>query len=53
MVKKNLNISLATKMLKIDLYTYFSQNWVHVEETLMKLNMSFVIKNDELLEKYN
>ena len=23
------------------------------EETLMKLDMSFLIKNDELLEKYN
>ena len=32
---------------------YFSQKWVHVEETLMKLNMSFLIKDDELVEKYN
>ena len=40
MVKRALNISLAIKMLnKIDLYVYFSQNWVHIE--------------DELLETYN
>ena len=42
-VKKDLNISLATKMLKrLNLYG----------ETLMKLNVSFLIKDDELLEKY-
>ena len=23
---------------KLDLYVYFSQKWVHIEETLMKLN---------------
>ena len=37
---------------KLDLYSYFFPIWVHVEEILMKLNMSFLIKNDELLEKY-
>ena len=26
---------------------------MHIEETLMKLNMSFLIKGDELLKKYN
>ena len=38
--KKDLNISLATKMIKkFDLYVYFSQKSVHIEETLMKLNI--------------
>ena len=26
---------------------------MHTEKTLVKLNMSFLIKDDELLEKYN
>ena len=26
---------------------------MHIEETLTKLNMSFLIKDDKLLEKYN
>ena len=26
---------------------------MHIENTLMKLNLSFLIKDDELLEKYN
>ena len=38
---------------KLDLCVYFSQKWVHIEKTLMKLNMSFLIKDNELLEKYN
>ena len=39
LVKKDLNILLTTKMLKkLDLYVYFSQNWVYIEKTLMKLN---------------
>ena len=51
--KKDLNIWLAKKMLKkLDLYVYFSQRWGHIEKTLMSLNMSFLIKGDELLEKY-
>ena len=38
MVKKDLNIWLATKMLKkLDPCAYFSQTWMHVEKTLMKL----------------
>ena len=24
---------------KLDLYVYFSQKWMHIEKTLMKLNM--------------
>ena len=35
------------------MYVYFNQKWVHTEKTLVKLNMSFLIKDDELLEKYN
>ena len=57
MVKKDLNISLATKTLKkldlICVYVYFPQKWEYIGETLMKLNISFLIKDDELLEKYN
>ena len=42
LVKKDLNISLATKMLKIlELFEYFLWKWVHIEETLMKLNICF------------
>ena len=38
--KKNLNILFTTKILeKLDLYVYFSQKWVHIEKTLMKLNI--------------
>ena len=49
LAKKNLNILLATKMLKkLDLYVNFSQKLVHIQKTLMKLMM-----NDELLEKCN
>ena len=40
--KKDLNTLSATKMLeKIDLYIYFSQKWVHIEKTLMKLICHF------------
>ena len=36
---------------KLDLYLYFYQKWVHIEKTLMKLNICpFLIKDDELLE---
>ena len=38
--KKDLNIWLAKKMLKkLDLYVYFSQRWVHIEKTFMRLNI--------------
>ena len=37
----------------LNLHVYFFEKRVHIEETLMKLNMSFFIKNDELLEEYN
>ena len=55
MVKKVSNISLAIKMLKkLNLYEYFFQNWMPIEETLMKLNICLIfIKNDELLRKYS
>ena len=40
LVEKVLNILLATKFLKeIDLDEYFFQKLVHIEETLMKLNL--------------
>ena len=52
MVKK-LNISLPWKMLKtLSLYVYFSPKWVHIEKASTKY-MSFLIKDDKLLEKYN
>ena len=38
LVKKNLDISLDKNAKKLDLYVHFSQKWVHIEETLMKLN---------------
>ena len=38
---------------KLDLYVYLLQRWVLIEETLIKLNICFFIKDDELLEKYN
>ena len=38
---------------KLDLCAYFSQTWVHIEITLMELNMSFLIKDDKLLEQHN
>ena len=38
---------------KLDLYAYFSQTWVHIEITLMELSMSFLIKDDKLLEQHN
>ena len=54
LVKKDSDISLNTKMLKkLDLYLGFSQKLVHVEMTLIKLNILLLIKDDELLEKYN
>ena len=54
LVKKDLDISLTTKMLKkLDLYLGFSQKLVHIEMTLIKLNILLLIKDDELLEKYN
>ena len=51
--KSVLNILLAIQMIKLELYIYFSQRWARTEETLVKLNKSFLIKDDELLEKYN
>ena len=54
LVKKDSDISLNTKMLKkLDLYLGFSQKLVHIEMTLIKLNILLLIKDDELLEKYN
>ena len=54
LVKKDLDISLNTKMLKkLDLCLGFSQKLVHIEMTLIKLNILLLIKDDELLEKYN
>ena len=39
---------------KLNLYVYFSQKWLNIEKTLMKLNIYiFLIKDDELLEQYN
>ena len=38
LVKKNLNISLDKNAKKLDLCVHFCQKWVHIEETLMKLN---------------
>ena len=54
LVKKDLDIPLNTKMLKkLGLHLGFSQKLVHIEMTLIKLNILLLIKDDELLEKYN
>ena len=58
MLKKDLNTLLATKILKkIDLYVYFFQKLVHIENTLMKLSIYIyiyiLIKDDKLIKKYN
>ena len=38
--KNDLNTLLAKKIIKkLDLYVYFSQKWVHMEKTLMKLSV--------------
>ena len=51
-VKKDLNILFATKMLKnLDLYPYFFQKWVHIEETLMKLNICLFDKKWWIIRK--
>ena len=45
LAKKDLNILLATKMLKkLGLYVYFYQKWVHIETTFMKLNICLFYK---------
>ena len=38
---------------KLDFYICFYQKYVLIEKTFMKLNLSFLIKNDELSENYN
>ena len=54
MVERVSNILLVTKMTKnLDLYVYCFYRWVDIEEILMKLNMSSLRKDNELLEKYN
>ena len=55
MVKKDLNIFSATKMIrKIDLFVYFSQKMTACRKDFDETKfMSFLIEDDELLEKYN
>ena len=50
--KKGFKYFIGYKNSKLDLYVYFFQQGL-VEEALMKLNLFFFIKDDELLEKYN
>ena len=52
-VKKDLNISLATKMLwKLDLYVYYSQKWRAYRRDFDKTKyIHFIIKDDKLFEK--
>ena len=41
-------------MLKIDLYAYSFQKWVHIEEILIKLNVYlFFIEDEKMSQKYN
>ena len=55
MSKNGLNISLATKMLrKLSLYVYFYQKMIATRKYFNETKyMSFLIKDDKLLEKYN
>ena len=55
MVKRVFNISLAMKVLKLDLYVYFSQKLAHIAKNLFDETkyMFFLIRDHELLEKYN
>ena len=55
MVKKDLNIFSATKMIrKIDLFVYVSQKMTACRKNFDETKfMSFLIEDDELLEKYN
>ena len=53
MVKTVLNIALAIKRLKLDLYVYFFQKWVPIEDFNGTKCTSFLLKDDELLEKYD
>ena len=52
MILKDLNIALATKILKtLSTYLYFSQKYVHIEEFDKTQYISFLIKYDELSVK--
>ena len=52
MVKRVLNISLVTKMVKY--VCILLPKWAHIEEILMKLNICLSLLRDvELLKKYN
>ena len=54
MILKDLNIALATKILKtLSTYLYFSPKWVHIEYFDKTQYISFLIKYDELSVKYN
>ena len=49
-------VSNTTILKKLDLSSYFFQKWLRIEEILIKLKtecMTFLIKDDKLLEKYN
>ena len=50
--KTILDILLDIKMVKkLDLYEYSFQNWVHIEEMLIKLKMSFLKKKWKIVRK--
>ena len=50
--KTTLDILLDIKMVKkLDLYEYSFQNWVHIEEMLIKLKMSFLKKKWKIVRK--
>ena len=54
MVKKSLNISLTTKMLKNETFTLIFPKMNAYRRDLDETKyISFLIKDDELLEKYN
>ena len=43
----------AKRIRPLCLYVYFFRKWVRIEKTLMKLKIYLLIKDDELLGKYN
>ena len=47
-----LNILLVTEMLKpLDLYVFFFLKWIHIEELLIKQNVSFLMKDEKIFNK--
>ena len=47
-----LNILLVTIMLNpLDLYIFFFLKWIHIEELLIKQNVSFLMKDEKIFNR--